>query len=100
MRLVSKSKNPLAEALQAAMRSQSSAMGTAASPPLPASLGGSVAAQLRGSAPSTGEALPSLSGPPRGVGSKGPELPSLARANAISRRLNGRAPKGKQLKGL
>lgn len=41
--------------------------------------------------------------PPKGVGSRGArsvEKPSIARSNAISRRLNGGASRGKELKGL
>jgi hypothetical protein len=60
--------------------------------------GSAIAALIRAMANSGG---PSSSATGKGSrGPRGPEKPSIARSNAINRRLNGRPSQGTELKGL
>jgi len=83
-------------------------------PPLPPALGGSFPRPSNGMAEGMGngsgsaiaailKAMASAGGINPGGnsrGPRGPEKPSVARANAITRRLNGRPSRGTELKGL
>lgn len=101
--------------LSAAATANRVGMGVSANPILPPGLGGASgmprgplnpngAAESTGNNPMISAIMKAITGggnvPKLGGGKRGPEKPSLARSNAISRRLNGNPSRGTELKGL
>ena len=111
MKKMNKSVPGLAQAISA----NRIGMGISSNPALPPGVGtsgvpSSARMNINGAAENTGGLSPAISSIIKSLGSgakgrgsigpRAPEKPSLARSNAISRRLNGKPSRGTELKGL